>query len=116
MCHHRSKGDLRVCLEIRVVTPHISLTSLHSVSWALGSAISMRSSPMRGTQVSVVWLWWWFPTMEFMLELEWFLGKKPSFSSFGWLGDGVAQPHYPAPDNLPALSHHPPHHGSDPAI
>lgn len=54
--------------------------------------------------------------MEFMLELEWFLGKKPSFSSFGWLGDGVAQPHYPAPDNLPALSHHPPHHGSDPAI
>lgn len=64
---------------------HVTLTSLHSVSLALGSAISMRSSPMRGTQVSMVWLWWWFPTMEFMLELEWFLGKKPSFSSLGWL-------------------------------
>jgi len=70
------------------VAPHITLTSLHSVSWALGSAISIRSSPMTGTQVSVVWLWWWFPTIEFMLELEWFLGKKPSFSSFGWLGEG----------------------------
>lgn len=36
--------------------PQVTLTSLHSVSFALGSAISMRSSPMRGTHVSVVWL------------------------------------------------------------
>lgn len=34
--------------------------------------------------------------MEFMLELEWFLGKKPSFSSFGWLRGRVVAMRGPA--------------------